>query len=89
MNAVKKAYPRAKKQVLNSYVHDSICGTWEKLADAVFPGGSSVLSAGGFQAIGLEKSIWAERITPHMDVWSNASPSFCYFRDKATELAND
>ena len=33
--AVKAAYPRAKEQVLNSYVQDSICGTWEKLADAI------------------------------------------------------
>jgi hypothetical protein len=32
--AVKSAYPRAKNNVLSSYVNDSICGTWEKLADA-------------------------------------------------------
>jgi len=88
MNAVKSAYPRAKKQALKSYDNDSICGTWERLADAVFPGGSSALSAGGFQAIGSEKSEWAKRITPHMDVLNNASPSFCYFRDKIKKLAN-
>ena len=34
-NAVKKAYPKAVEHVLNNYVQDSICGTWEKLADAV------------------------------------------------------
>ena len=38
-NAVKTAYPRAKERVLNVYMQDSICGTWEKLADAVYPGG--------------------------------------------------
>ncbi|MBA3755860.1 MAG: hypothetical protein H0X02_06375, partial [Nitrosomonas sp.] len=33
--ALKKAYPKAKDAVLNAYQNDSICGTWEKLADAV------------------------------------------------------
>ena len=37
--AIKQAYPKAKDTVLNRYVNDSICGTWELLADAVFPGG--------------------------------------------------
>jgi predicted ATPase len=78
--------PRAKDAVLNTYVNDSICGTWEKLADAVFPGGSAALSAKGWQAIGAEKSLWAEKITPHMDVNNNASPSFGYFRTKIMEL---
>ncbi|MCP4407605.1 MAG: DUF4276 family protein, partial [Gammaproteobacteria bacterium] len=27
--AVQAAYPRVKKQVLNGYMQDSICGTWE------------------------------------------------------------
>ena len=38
--ALKKAYPKAKDAVLSTYVNDSICGTWEKLADAIFPGGT-------------------------------------------------
>lgn len=33
--AVMSAYPRAKQDVLNRYEQDSICGTWELLADAV------------------------------------------------------
>ncbi|VEN75486.1 conserved hypothetical protein [Candidatus Desulfarcum epimagneticum] len=86
MDAVKAAYPKAKKNVLDAYVNDSICGTWEKLADAVFPGGSSALSAGGFQAIGLEKSRWAEKITPHMNVACNESPSFCYFQSEIKKV---
>jgi hypothetical protein len=85
--ALKKAYPKAKDAVLNIYVNDSICGTWEKLADAIFPGGSAALSTKGWQAIGTEKSIWAEKITPHMDVNNNASPSFGYLRTKIMELA--
>lgn len=84
--ALKKAYPKAKEAVLKTYVNDSICGTWEKLADAIFPGGSAALSKKGWQAIGAEKSKWAEKITPHMDVNNNASPSFGYFRTKITEL---
>lgn len=86
ITAIKAAYPKAKDAVLNAYVNDSICGTWERLADAVFPGGSQALSAKGRQAIGAEKSVWAEKITSHMDVDNNASPSFGYFRRKIREL---
>ncbi|WP_123576572.1 hypothetical protein [Pseudomonas protegens] len=85
--AVKSAYPRAKTTVLNSYVNDSICGTWERLADAVYNGGSTALSSKGWQAIGAEKSNWSEKISPHMNVAINASPSFVYFREKLLELA--
>lgn len=84
--ALKKAYPKAKDAVLNTYINDSICGTWEKLADAIFPGGSATLSTKGWQAIGAEKSVWAEKITPHMDVDNNASQSFGYLRTKVMEL---
>ena len=86
LNAIRRAYPKAKNQVLNTYVNDSICGTWEKLADAVYPGGSSALIAGGWQVIGAEKSKWAEKIPPHMEMANNTSPSFRYFRDKLNEL---
>lgn len=83
--AVKKAYPRAKMTVLDGYVQDSICGTWEKLADAVYNGGSAALKKKGFFEIGKEKSDWATSITRHMNVNSNESCSFCYFRDKLLE----
>ena len=39
-NAVKAAYPKARDAILDGYVQDSICGTWEVLADAVHTGGS-------------------------------------------------
>jgi hypothetical protein len=39
VEAVKEAYPRASDEVFSSYINDSICGTWERLADAVYPGG--------------------------------------------------
>ena len=84
--AIKVAYPRARDSVLNRYENDSICGTWELLADAVSQGGSSALRRKGGQAVGIEKSAWAEHIAPHMNVNLNKSPSFCYFRQKIREL---
>ena len=84
--AIKAAYPKAKDDVLNRYENDSICGTWELLAEAVYIGGSSVLKNQGWQAVGREKSAWSEKIAPQMDVDHNASPSFQYFRRKIREL---
>ncbi len=85
--AIKTAYPKARGSVLSAYKNDAICGTWECLADALYPGGSKALSKKGWQTVGAEKSAWAAEISPHMDVGKNASPSFCYFRDKLKELA--
>jgi hypothetical protein len=87
--AVKRAYPSAKEVVLKGYVNDSICGTWECLADAVFVGGRQALLMKGPQAVGAEKSLWADKITPHMNIDKNESPSFCYFRDKIRSLLGD
>jgi hypothetical protein len=87
LHAVKMAYPNAKNAVLGTYINDSVCETWEKLADAVYPGGSAALCNRDWQTIGSEKSKWAERISVNMDVNNNISPSFCYFRDKLRELA--
>ncbi len=84
--AIKATYPKAKDDVLSRYKNDDICGTWELLADAVYQGGANELKKKGWTAIGHEKSIWAERIAPHMDVAINASPSFCYFHKKIREL---
>ena len=86
MPAIKLAYPTAKNRILNSYLNDSICGTWELLADAIHPGGSAVLKKAGGGETGKMKSEWAEKITLHMDVNNNNSPSFCYFRDSLRNL---
>ncbi len=85
--AVTAAYPNARKDVLHSYLNDTICGTWEKLVDAVHPGGSLALSAGGWQVVGGEKSKWAQAISQLIDVETNNSPSFRYFRDALRALA--
>lgn len=77
-HALLSAYPHAKMHVLNTYVQDSICGTWEVLADAVYPGGTSKLSRehASFIEIGKLKAERAQNIGIHMDLKSNESPSF-------------
>ena len=85
--AIKAAYPNARDNILGSYENDSICGTWELLANAVFSGGASGLKKKGWLAVGTEKSVWSEKITPHMNVDKNDSPSFHYFREKVRGLA--
>lgn len=77
-HALLSAYPHAKMHVLNTYVQDSICGTWEVLADAVYPGGTSKLSRehASFIEIGKLKAEWPQNIGIHMDLKSNESPSF-------------
>ena len=84
--AIKAAYPNAKDKILRTYVNDSICGTWECLADAVYRNGAAALKKKGYPAIGIEKKQWAERIAPQMDINRNASPSFRYFCKKLLEL---
>ena len=80
------AYPRAKKEVLARYEQDSVCGTWELLADAVYPGGSQAIKKAGWPLPGRIKHEWAVNIGPHMDTALNASPSFCRFRDGLLKL---
>ena len=87
IEAINSAYPKSNKSILLSYINDSICNTWEVLADAVYPGGAQKLSSLGWQSVGTEKSNWAEKISPHLCIDKNSSPSFCYFRDKLRELA--
>ncbi|MFN4154508.1 MAG: hypothetical protein ACK4HF_07625 [Paracoccaceae bacterium] len=77
--AVLTAYPASNKTLLEAYQYDSICGTWEVLADIVYPGGSAALQSKGKQEVGRVKSIWANEIAPLIDVSENLSPSFCHF----------
>lgn len=84
-NALAAAYPSAKSQVLNSYVQDSICGTWELLADAVYPGGLVKFrkDCPTYIEVGIYKSEWARRIGEYMEPKNNVSPSF---RNFVTEI---
>jgi len=68
INAIKIAYPQAKSAILDSYINDSICGTWD---------------------VGQEKTVWAENISPQMNVDINRSPSFGYFRNKLRHLSQE
>jgi len=79
--AIRRAYPLAKEYILTSYEQDTICGTWEVLADALFHGGSERLAEAGYPYVGREKYRWAENIGQYMDVHKNRSPSFRAFRD--------
>lgn len=84
-NALVAAYPSAKSQVLNSYVQDSICGTWELLADAIYPGGLVKFrkDCPTYIEVGIYKSEWARRIGEYMEPKNNVSPSF---RNFVTEI---
>lgn len=84
--ALLKAFPRAKRDVLDRYVQDSVCGTWELLADAVHVGGSVAIKKVGWTLAGQLKHEWAEKIGPFMDLHRNVSPSFCKFRDGLSKM---
>lgn len=79
--AILQAYPRAKKEILNRYRQDSVCGTWEMLADAIYPGGSAAIKKAGWPVPGQMKHEWAERIGPRLTPDENTSPSFGKLRD--------
>ena len=84
-DAVVAAYPNARAAVLDAYVQDSVCGTWEVLGGAVSQRPTRE-SLSGPQA-GAAKCRWAETIAPHMDIDRNASPSFRTFVDGIRMLA--
>lgn len=79
--AILKAYPNAKINELNKYEQDSICGTWEKLADVVYPGGIVKMKKEKptYRDKGLVKAEWSEKIGMHMDIHNNCSDSFNHF----------
>lgn len=85
-SAIFAAFPSAKTTPLDNYSQDSICGTWEVLADAIYPGGSAPLIRLGFPHTGQAKCGWAEKIAPKMDVNANRSPSFNVFKRAFAKL---
>ena len=87
--ALAAAYPRAKQRALENYVQDSVCGTWEVLANATYPGGAAAIKKAGWPLPGQLKHEWAENIGPKMDIERNASPSFCKLRDGLRRLSAD
>jgi hypothetical protein len=87
-HAITTAFPKAKTAPLDTYTQDSICGTWEVLADAVYPGGAEPLKKRGFPHTGQAKCEWAAQVAPHMDVDANKSRSFNVFKQAFEKLAN-
>lgn len=85
--ALLAAYPKAKSEVLQRYDQDAVCGTWERLADAVHPGGSKAVLKSGWPLPGQLKHEWAEKIGPLLDPERNVSPSFGKLRDGLRKLA--
>lgn len=79
--AIQKAYPKYKKNVLHDYKQDSICGTWEMLADVVFKGGIREIKKKkmSYVEIGKLKTEWACKIGDYMVFEDNKSPSFRFF----------
>lgn len=82
--ALFKAYPMAKRQLLQKYIQDSIIGTWEYLADIVYQGGSQSLkkNSSSYYEIGMFKCECARNIGVLLDIRKNASPSFNYLIGK-------
>ena len=82
--AVLEAYPNAKKIFLNDYIQDSICGTWELLANAIYPGGLTKMhkECPTYREKGKKKAEWSKNIGMAMDIQNNLSPSFNYFMDE-------
>jgi len=85
--ALLEAYPDAKTSVLDCYLQDSVCNTWEVLADAITKEMSRGLKKSGYPEIGIRKCEWAEKISPHMNIQNNSSQSFQHFVNKITEFA--
>jgi hypothetical protein len=85
--ALQAAYPRAKADVLNRYVQDNVCDTWELLADAVHAGGSAAIKKAGWPLPGQIKCEWAGKIGPLLEPDRNTSPSFGKLRDGLRRLA--
>lgn len=81
ITAIQNAYPNARVGILNNYIQDSICGTWEVLANAIYQGGISKFKKDcpTFREIGIHKAIWAENIGGLLNLEANKSPSFQLF----------
>jgi len=79
--AILAAYPNAQIASLHSYIQDSICGTWEVLADVIYPDGMQKIRKNhlSYIEIGKLKSEWSKKIGVHMDIYNNQSPSFNSF----------
>jgi len=82
-SAIEKAYPNFNNRIVRlhpGYRQDSICGTWEVLADILYIHGLQRFKKDNptYIDVGRHKCKWAEDIGKHMDIRNNVSPSFQY-----------
>lgn len=87
--ALKQTYPNAVQHILDTYVQDSQCGTWETLAEAIYPGGLKALGNNGKRSVMIleQKREWAKNICRWLDVQTNQSPSFKVFYEGVRRMA--
>lgn len=83
--AILLAYPNADEIIHNKYVQDSICGTWEVLG-AMLKSNIGTYPKRDRRVL-MEKCVWAKKISPHMNIRSNRSPSFQEFKDSLLEFS--
>jgi hypothetical protein len=84
--ALRRAYPKARMRALDHYIQDSVCGTWELVAEAIHTGGARGIRRAGWPLPGQIKHEWADRIGPLLDPEINQSPSFGKLRDGIRRL---
>lgn len=94
--AIKHAYPKISDRIDTKHINykqDSICGTWEFLADVLTKKGLGQFRKDNPTWIDVAKCKceWAENIGKYLTIRENASPSFNYFigeLDKRITLRN-
>lgn len=85
--ALDRAYSKIlDPKPLQRYHQDSVCGTWELLADALVKGGAAAIKKEGWQRAGELKHEWANKIGPLMNTQDNKSPSFQVVRNDLVAL---
>ena len=85
--ALSRAYPSLRAEKLADYAQDSVCGTWEVLADAIHPHDSGKWKRRWRKAMAFKGEL-ARKVPPLMDVEENRSPSFRVFRDGLRGVAS-
>lgn len=80
--AIARAYPKADRSRMQHYQQDSVCGTWQILAEVLLQEDAQRLIEIGYPAVGQYKSEWAQKIVPYMEPERNRSPSFQEFRSQ-------
>ncbi len=83
-NSILAAYPNASEDIHNTYIQDSICGSWEVLGRVLKSNVASLPKRD--RRVLMEKCEWAKKISPHMNIEQNLSPSFEAFKNNLLEF---